>query len=287
MNLEDITVVTTAFGNPASIIQWASRWLELNVRCIVCDNGDVLPEALPSSVRVLPFTGNTGFGAGINRAVSCADTPLILVTNPDTLPFSPDSLSSLVKSHSPGSISSGVLLDADGREVPSGGIWPNILWLRQQIFGRTESLWRDDRIDWIQGALILCLKEDFTKLQGFSPRFPLYFEDVDFCARASSLGMVIKHEKESRFFHFEGTGSSGTEDVRLSGYHWGLYEYFRTHLPDGLPEVRRLILAKCLLRVFLFMPFDRVKALGYLKSFKAVLGGVPPILPARSNGSKS
>ncbi len=284
MNLEDITVVTTAFGNPAGLMQWASRWLELNVRCIVCDNGDVIPDALPDGVRVLPFKGNTGFGGGINRAVSCADTPLILVTNPDTLPCSPGSLSSLMESHLPGSISSGVLLNSEGNEVASGGIWPDIKWLKKQIFGKTESLWRDDRIDWVQGALILCHKEDFVKLQGFSPRFPLYFEDVDFCARAEKQGMGISRCRECRFIHDEGSGADEATATRLSCFHWGMLEYFRIHDPENAEAARKLIMAKCILRFFAYGLFNRQAARGYFTALQSVSGRVPPGLPEVSNG---
>ena len=262
-------------------MHWATSWLELNVRCVVCDNGGILPDALPREVRVLPFAVNAGFGGGINRGVDAAETPLVLITNPDTVPCSPDSLNSLARMHRPGSFSSGALLDANGYAVPSGGVWPTVRWLKKQVFGKTRSLWRDERIDWIQGALILCLKEDFLRLQGFSPDYPLYFEDVDLCARASLRGMTVRYERESRFYHIEGTGSSGSDDVRLAGYHWGVCQFFRHHVNESYPEARRLILAKCLLRFFLFLPFNRVRASGYLKSFRSVLGGVPPALPAR------
>jgi len=284
LNLEDVTVVTTAFGNPEGVMQWASRWLELKVRCIVCDNGGVLPEALPDSVVVLPFTGNTGFGGGINRAVSCADTPLVLVTNPDTLPCSPNSLLSLMESHLPGSISSGVLLDSEGREVPSGGIWPNIIWLKRQIFGRTKSLWRDDRIDWIQGALFLCHKQDFLELQGFSPRFPLYFEDVDLCARAKKQGMEISFCRKCRFIHDEGSGADKATATRLSCFHWGMLEYFRIHDPENAEAVRKMIMAKCMLRMFAYGLVNPEAARGYFRALQSVSSGIAPLLPGESNG---
>ncbi|MCD6587048.1 MAG: glycosyltransferase family 2 protein, partial [Candidatus Fermentibacteraceae bacterium] len=173
-----VTVVTVAFGNPEVIKKWGQEWSGAGAACLISDNGNLLPGDLNKEVAVLPFQGNTGFGRGINRAVQKADTPVVLITNPDTLPGNPYSLESLLHFHSEGSLTGGITVDASGREVHSTGVWPTSDWVRSQVFRHAESLWHRNTTNWLQGSLIMVHRDDFLKLNGFSSNYPLYFEDV-------------------------------------------------------------------------------------------------------------
>ncbi len=276
--------LTVAFGNPEVIKKWGQEWSGTGAACLISDNGNLLPQDLSSKVTVLPFRGNTGFGSGINRAVQKADTPVVLITNPDTLPGNPHSLESLLHFHSEGSLTGGVTVDASGREVHSTGAWPTSDWVRSQVFRHAGSLWNKNIINWLQGSLIMVHRDNFLKLNGFSSSYPLYFEDVDICARAHRQGMRINFSGNSRFIHNEGSGSAGTTATRLSFFHWGMLQYFRDHDSLHADRVRRMILAKCILRTAGYLPVNLGAAKGYYQAFRSILAGTPPALPEVHDG---
>ena len=88
-------MVTVAFGNSEVVSNWSEKWASLGVDCIIANNGSSIPVSYGDRVKVLPSIGNIGYGAAINRAVAEVQTPIVLITNPDTLPYSTDSLEKL------------------------------------------------------------------------------------------------------------------------------------------------------------------------------------------------
>ncbi len=279
-----VTVVTVAFGSPDVVGTWINEWSDTGASCIISDNGNLMPASTGNRARVLPFTGNEGFGAGINRAVLESDSPVVLITNPDTLPRSAESLSNLLDYHTRGSITGALTVDSSGKEVHSTGIWPDRAWVKSQVFRQAENLWREDQIDWLQGSLMMVHRDDFLRIGGFSSRFPLYFEDVDVCSRGRKQGMNIDYFKQGGFIHDEGSGSDQARVTRLSCYHWGLLEFFRNHDPGNAEVVRKMIIAKCILRSISYAVVDVKAARGYYRALLSVLKGVAPKLPGSVNG---
>lgn len=278
-----VTVVTVAFGNSDVVRKWVRKWSDSGASCLISDNGNQIPPDISTRVRVLPFTGNKGFGAGINRAVLEADTPIILITNPDTLPENRESLKVLHNYHTEGRFTGAVTVDPAGNKVNSTGIWPNKNWVRSQVFKPAESLFREDRIDWLQGSLIMVHKNDFLKTGGFNSRYPLYFEDVDLCSRGLAHGLGIDFCRESQFIHDEGTGSSRVTATRLSCFHWGMLEFFKEHDSINASAVRKLLIAKCILRMSAFFLRDIEVTRGYYRALNSILSGLPPGLPGALN----
>ena len=278
-----ITVVTVAFGNPDIVRNWVQKWSSTGASCLISDNGNSVPFDLGKEAEILPFNDNSGFGGGINRAVQASGTPIVLITNPDTLPADKESINTLLDFHSVNSFTGAFTLNSKGLEVHSTGIWPHKEWVRSQIFHSAKGLWRPERIDWLQGSLIMVNRDEFLRLGGFSSRYPLYFEDVDICARAKKQGMNINFCRESRFIHDEGTGSDPVTATRLSCFHWGMLEYFRNHDRVSFTDVRRMIIAKCILRLFAYTARDTESAKGYFAALKSVLSDRSPELPGANN----
>lgn len=279
-----VTVLTVAFGQDKQVAEWHRAWSKAGVRCLVCDNGGGLTEKPPAGLEAIPFEKNDGFGPGINRAVQASRTNLVLVTNPDTLPVDDSGLSKLLESHSRGMISGGATVDLSGNKVHSTGVWPNMSWVRKQIFRPAETLWRADRLDWIQGSLMLFNRDEFLDLGGFSRNFPLYFEDTDICARATGAGLRMNFNGEAAFYHCSGTGSSGSTALRLACFHWGMAEFFRIHRSEEYGGVKRLIMLKCLLRAAVFSGTKPRLAAGYLAGLSSLARNIPPALPESANG---
>lgn len=280
-----VTVVTVAYGSMNIVENWVELWSSTGASCIITDNGNqkFTPSVL-SKAKVLPYIDNSGFGTGINRAVQESESPVTLITNPDTLPFNSDSLKNLLSYHSKGAITGSATLNSAHEEVHSTGINPDRAWVRSQVFKAAKSLWRNGNFDWIQGSLMMVHRDDFVRIGGFSENYPLYFEDVDICSRAKARGMKIEYSNRSKFIHNEGSGSEKASATRLSCFHWGLLEFFRSHDPENSDSVRRFLIAKCFLRMISYSVSDYQASRGYMLALLSLLGRTPPLLPGSLNG---
>jgi GT2 family glycosyltransferase len=246
----DLTVLTVAWNSGESLIRWSEAWKPLGCRLVVADNGST--DGAPGScgADVVALGRNAGYGGGINAAALQADTGLLLITNPDTVPLSGESAGILLDRFEPGTVTGAQLVDTGGAPSPSGGVWPSARWVAAQMVRRASTLWKPTRTDWIQGALMLVERELFLSgLSGFSDEFPLYFEDTDLCARAASAGHGCRLVPEARFVHAEGTGAPRSPVPRLAGYHWGLWRWFRRHRPGSAGTVRAMLVVKCVGRL--------------------------------------
>lgn len=274
-----VTVVTVAFGNSEVVGNWSEKWASCGVDCLIANNGSHISIEYGESVKVLPSIGNIGYGAAINRAVSEVQTPIVLITNPDTLPYSTDSLKKLLNCHKEGVITGANTISSTGSITHSTGIWPDSSWVKSQIFKSAPSLWRKDRYDWLQGGLLMVHKKDFLQVGGFDENYPLYFEDIDFCANALKAGVSMNYCDTACFIHDEGTGAERATVTRLSCFHWGLYQFFRKHSPTECKTVKRLICLKCIVRIFQYSFLYPEKTRGYIASLKAILRNIAPPLP--------
>lgn len=224
--------------------------------------------------------GNMGFGAGVNAAVRACETPLILVTNPDTLPETPSSLPALLGFHREGTLSGAALLDGAGNLAASGGRWPTVQWVAAQVFRRARPLWNGLPPNWIQGALILAERSLFiSELGGFHRDYPLYFEDVDLCARAHARSVETRFCEGARFVHREGTGAPPAGAVRLACFHWGMWKWFDLNRPGLSGTVRWLVMLKCLVRMSVF-PASSPERQGYALALTALRSRISPTLPS-------
>jgi len=112
---DDITVLTVAANSGGALLQWRDAWTPTGCRLLVADNGS--SDGFPgrSDVPVIRTGGNLGFGCGVNIAVAACATPLVLVTNPDTVPENPQANPETT-----------IFQRVSGRPGPSSGAFPAI-----------------------------------------------------------------------------------------------------------------------------------------------------------------
>lgn len=276
----DVTVVTVAANSGEALLRWRDAWIPSGCRLLVADNGSSDGFPGKSGVPVILTGGNPGFGCGVNAAVAACDTPLVLITNPDTVPENGHSLAALLAYHREGSLSGAVLLDGTGKPTPSGGRWPTVPWVAAQLLGRAKSLWKGSPPDWLQGALICSERLTFlNSLGGFQRVFPLYFEDVDLCARAHAKSVPTRFCEGARFVHREGTGAPPVGEARLACFHWGMWKWFDLNRPASSETVRLLVMLKCLSRTSISSWSSSTVRKGYKAAFSALRDRVPPKLP--------
>ncbi|WP_433799708.1 glycosyltransferase family 2 protein [Actinomycetospora sp. CA-084318] len=201
---------------------------------VLADNGstDGVPEAAAAAGRaqLLPMGENLGYGAAANRAVAGlpGEVGWVLVSNPDIV-LGPDSLDRLLVAAGrwPRAGSLGPLIRTDGEVYPSarlvpslgrgvghavfGTVWPANPWTRSY---RQEGSVAERTAGWLSGSCLLLRREAWESVDGFDPRFFMYFEDVDLGDRLGRAGWLNVYVPEAEVVH---TGGHATEaDVPTS-----------------------------------------------------------------------
>ena len=72
------------------------------------------------------------------------------------------------------------------------------------------------RRDFISGSLLLIKKEVVEKIGSFDENYFMYYEDVDFCYRASRAGFKIGIDSKTAYEHFEISKNNPEKEILLS-----------------------------------------------------------------------
>lgn len=66
----------------------------------------------------------------------------------------------------------------------------------------------ENTVDWVMGSCMLLRKSDFNKVEGFSPEYFMYFEDVDLCYKINKIGKKVLYYPEARMIHLHNQEST-------------------------------------------------------------------------------
>lgn len=224
-----------------------------DVRVVVTDNasGDASIEQIARTITqehwadwasTQPLPRNGGFAYGNNRAIEPAlhsETPpqYVLLLNPDTTihPGAIGELLSFMDGHPNVGIAGSRLEDPDGTPQRSAFRFPTIFseidnGLRLGPVSRLLDRYvvapppRNEahRCDWVSGASMMIRREVFTDVGLFDEGFFLYFEETDFCRRATRRGWECWHVPASRVTHLVGqsSGLTGKPTGRRQPTYW-------------------------------------------------------------------
>jgi GT2 family glycosyltransferase len=222
------------------------------IEVVVVDNasGDSTREVLASrGIRLLCNSENAGFAAAVNQGVRATSAPLILLLNPDArLAGGLDALEARFSDPTTGA-AGGLLLGRSG--LPQGGFMarnlPSATTLIFEILG-INRLWPSNPVNWHYrckgldpmtaarvdqpaGAFLMFSRDVWQKIGGFDERFhPIWFEDVDFCARVKAAGYRTWYEPGAVAKHTGGHSIRFLALENRAGYWYGsLLEYARKH----------------------------------------------------------
>lgn len=194
------------------------------VQVIVVDNGsfDGSAELIARRfkwVEFLQLPENVGFGRANNIAFERVQAPLTLFLNPDA-ELLPGAIETLIRGMA-GLPEAGLLgpkiLNPDGslqvtcvRRLST--VWNRCAesaflqerWLRRTIVEAQEPV----EVECPSGACMLVRSEVFRAVQGFSPEFFIYGEDVDLCFKVRALGWRIYFVPKAVVIHVGGKSSA-------------------------------------------------------------------------------
>ena len=251
-----LLVVVLNYRTPALTID-CLRSLEQEIsavapcRAVIVDNdsGDGSAEQILAAVDSNGWGGwasliraprNGGYAYGNNLAISEAleseNAPgLILLLNPDTIVHAGAlrTMVSFMESHPDVGICGSALEDADGRLQHTAHRFPSPLgelsrgarlgalqrvlgpWLDQAPSGRDIKA-----CDWVSGASMMVRREVFQKVGLMDEKYFLYFDEVDFCARAARAGYRSWYVPTARIVHLEGQATGIAQANKRRGRWW-------------------------------------------------------------------
>jgi N-acetylglucosaminyl-diphospho-decaprenol L-rhamnosyltransferase len=190
---------------------------------------------------------NRGFAGAANQGFEAATTDVVLLLNPDVRVGTP--LGSLTKACRETGLAAGQLRDASGR-VQSGftirrfptpvvlalelmginRLWSGNPWNRKYRY-LDRDLSQHGLVEQPAGAFLMVRRDVWQQLGGFDERFhPVWFEDVDFCRRATQAGFGISYVPEVWAQHLGGHSIKAL-DWASREVHWydSLLRYAEKH----------------------------------------------------------
>ena len=200
----------------------------------------ILAQPWTERVHLLAQPRNGGFAYGCNAGVRAAlaehagcDT--VLFVNPDA-ELRPGALSRLLaftRATPQAAIVGGAVEDACGRPQASAHPMPTALTelaggARLQALSRLlRPRWADAvrsgapfACDWVTGACFAVRREVFDRIGLLDEAYFLYFEEVDFCARARAAGLHVFHLPGLRAMHLEGAATGIGNAARRRPAYW-------------------------------------------------------------------
>ena len=201
-----------------------------SVPAIVVDNasGDASRAiAAAQGARVIANARNEGYGRANNIGVAAADTPYVLIVNPDL---------ELTKG------AAAALLEAAERYPDAGMLAPRIVEPSGRIFLQPRSLLSpphlnrsgmmaipegDACLPFLSGACLLIRREVFVALGGFDPAIFLFYEDDDLCRRMRDAGHALVHVHEAEARHGRGRSTAPSPQRRFKArWHLAWSEHY-------------------------------------------------------------
>lgn len=176
---------------------------------------------LPFPVTMLMNARNVGFAAACNQGSNAGVAPYVLFLNPD-MRLLPDSLLpplALMEQSQDIGICGIQLVDNTGEVARSCSRFIRLRHVVAKLSGLASLVPRSNftmmewdhaesrDVDQVMGAFFLVRRELFEALDGFDPRFFVYYEDMDFSLRARLAGWRSYYLASARAFH-EGGGAS-------------------------------------------------------------------------------
>lgn len=213
-----ITAIVVAYDSaevlPACLVALAGE----GVPTIVVDNasGDGSREvAERHGARVIANARNEGYGRANNIGVAAAETPHVLIVNPD-LELRPGAAAAL--------------LAAAGRYPDAGLLAPRIVEPSGRVFLQPRSLLSpphlnrsgamavpegDACLPFLSGACLMIRRELYRALGGFDPAIFLFYEDDDLCRRMRDAGHALIHVHGAEARHGRGRSTAPSPERRF------------------------------------------------------------------------
>lgn len=210
-------------------------------------------------VKLMAQSENVGFTRGNNIGFAASKGRTIFMLNPDTELLG-DALTQMLAyldSHSEVGIVGPHTLNTDGtyqssrRNFPSKtlaffessflqGIAPKSLL--DNFYLNNHPVDAVLEVGWMQGSALLVRREIYEKLGGLDEAFVMYFEELDWCKRASDAGWKLVYLGTAKIIHHGGKSTEQIGAKKHIYFQESKIRYYRKHHGAAFATVLRLFL---------------------------------------------
>jgi N-acetylglucosaminyl-diphospho-decaprenol L-rhamnosyltransferase len=247
---DELAVVTVTYSPGETLerfLDTLGKATERSVQVILADNGSVdgAPEraAKRAGVRLVPMGENLGYGTAANRGIAELGDEYgwVVVVNPD-IEWGPGSLDELLAAAGRwprGGAFGPLIKEPNGtvypsaRQLPSlgkgvghavvGRVWRENPWTKAYRQSDAEVVERT--AGWLSGSCQLFRRAAFDSVDGFDPRYFMYFEDVDLGDRIGRAGWQNVYVPSAEVMHIGGHSTSRSSAKMLEAHHLSAYRY--------------------------------------------------------------
>jgi len=177
----------------------------------------------------LPRNGGYSYGnnAGVQAFLSRDDAPeYVLLLNPDAyvLPGAVRTLVEFMDANPEVGVAGARVEDESGEQAHSAFRFPSVtsemlhgfkLGLLTRVLDNHQTFYELDgepkQVDWVTGAAMMIRKRVFDEVGLLDEGYFLYFDEVDFCWRASQAGWAIYHVPASTVVHLQAQSTQITD----------------------------------------------------------------------------
>lgn len=223
-----------------------------------------------SWANVIELPQNLGFAAGCNVGIGrLPDADLIVLLNPD-VEVRADFFVRLVQLDWPSEVAARgpAILDERGHLEQSARGFPRA---RTALLGRTSllarvrptsRLLRHDlvaepnagarAVDWVSGACLIAPAERFRSVGLLDEGYFMYWEDADWCCRASKRGYSVMYEPALVVTHHQGASSSDRWVATTISFHRSALRYWRLNVarsPFSVAAAAAALILRCALKL--------------------------------------
>lgn len=226
------------------------------IEIIIVDNGsrkeerDVLNE-IEGDAMVIFKEGNRGYSKAVNEGIKNASGDLILITNPDVI-YMPYSINKMIEAvaslHKCGAVGPKTWWDEDmtfmlpfselvtplrmlkAELMTSSQIFNNII-LKAWI-GHSLRYWLSEvpiSQEMLSGACIMTKRDVIEDVGGFDERFPLYFEDTDWCLRVRKKGYRLYMIPDAKIIHYYNQSAKQESELSQEKFNYSSAKYLEKH----------------------------------------------------------
>ena len=243
------------YSDLARCLASLAPYLRSGDEVVVVDYESNLP-ALNEAVRLIggslpvvtvPRADNLGFAAGINLGAAQTRAPYLLLLNPDAVFEGPviQVLESWFAEHPDAGVAGARVLNADGTVQPTARRFPDLTtWFGGRstwLTSRFPKNWFSQRnlvglaarspidVDWLSGACLMTRRDLFERLRGFDEAFFLYWEDADYCYRASVAGFRRTYVPLVSVRHIGGQATARDPAPAIRAFHRSAFRMYWKH----------------------------------------------------------
>ncbi|KUK82784.1 MAG: hypothetical protein XD98_0505 [Microgenomates bacterium 39_6] len=237
------------------------------------------PKKQPLNIKVILNNENVGFSRAVNQGIKIAKGEYILLLNSDirVLPGSISKLIAVAEKKKDAGVVAPKLLNKDGKtsqascyHLPTIGRAFQEFWLKKPgAFNKyLPRGGHPTSVEAVVGAAMLIPKATIDLVGGFSEKFFMYYEDLDFCRRVKKAGLKVYYAPQARMIHHH--GASGKKEpqkvnrylVESSRKYHGLVKhllinfFIKTSLHRGLIPLLIIVLGLLVYAVFPLLKYD-------------------------------